>query len=73
MLYFIPEVYTRRKLKALYREIPLKDTASRTRPFALLKEIAEVEAAVTHTHRKIGRNEPCPCGSGKKYKHCCGR
>ena len=23
--------------------------------------------------RKIGRNEPCPCGSGKKYKQCCGR
>jgi len=23
--------------------------------------------------RKIGRNEPCPCGSGKKYKNCCGR
>ena len=23
--------------------------------------------------KKIGRNEPCPCGSGKKYKHCCGR
>lgn len=22
--------------------------------------------------RKIGRNDPCPCGSGKKYKHCCG-
>lgn len=22
---------------------------------------------------KIGRNEPCPCGSGKKYKHCCGK
>ena len=22
---------------------------------------------------KIGRNEPCPCGSGRKYKHCCGR
>jgi SEC-C motif-containing protein len=22
---------------------------------------------------KIGRNESCPCGSGKKYKHCCGR
>src|SRR5690606_29865155 len=22
---------------------------------------------------KIGRNEPCPCGSGKKYKKCCGR
>ncbi len=23
--------------------------------------------------RKVGRNEPCPCGSGKKYKRCCGR
>jgi len=22
---------------------------------------------------KVGRNEPCPCGSGKKYKLCCGR
>lgn len=22
---------------------------------------------------KIGRNDPCPCGSGRKYKHCCGR
>ena len=23
--------------------------------------------------KKIGRNDPCPCGSGKKYKYCCGR
>ena len=23
--------------------------------------------------KKIGRNEPCPCGSGKKYKYCCGK
>lgn len=22
---------------------------------------------------KVGRNDPCPCGSGKKYKHCCGK
>ena len=22
---------------------------------------------------KVGRNDPCPCGSGKKYKNCCGR
>ena len=22
--------------------------------------------------KKIGRNDPCPCGSGKKYKYCCG-
>jgi preprotein translocase subunit SecA len=44
------------------------------------------EAAVAASHRsdevrepfvrktkKVGRNEPCPCGSGKKYKHCCGK
>ena len=24
-------------------------------------------------NQKIGRNDPCPCGSGKKYKHCCGK
>ncbi|MFP6890664.1 MAG: preprotein translocase subunit SecA [Nitrospinota bacterium] len=42
-------------------------------------ENGEVEAAVktaTPVRRdspKIGRNQPCPCGSGKKYKHCCGR
>ena len=26
-----------------------------------------------HVEEKIGRNDPCPCGSGKKYKNCCGR
>jgi preprotein translocase subunit SecA len=30
------------------------------------KEVAVVS-------RKTGRNDPCPCGSGKKYKHCCGK
>ena len=28
---------------------------------------------VRHEGPKIGRNDPCPCGSGKKYKKCCGR
>ena len=28
---------------------------------------------VRRTQPKIGRNDPCPCGSGKKYKNCCGR
>lgn len=30
-------------------------------------------STIVRTRRKIGRNEPCPCGSGKKYKRCCGR
>ena len=28
---------------------------------------------VVRASRKVGRNDPCPCGSGKKYKQCCGR
>jgi preprotein translocase subunit SecA len=30
-------------------------------------------ATVVRTQPKVGRNDPCPCGSGKKYKHCHGR
>lgn len=30
-------------------------------------------AQVKRNTPKVGRNDPCPCGSGKKYKHCCGR
>ena len=26
-----------------------------------------------HVEKKVGRNDPCPCGSGKKYKHCHGK
>ncbi|MBM3335726.1 SEC-C domain-containing protein [Candidatus Sumerlaeota bacterium] len=29
--------------------------------------------AAAGSGRKVGRNDPCPCGSGKKYKKCCGR
>jgi uncharacterized protein YecA (UPF0149 family) len=28
--------------------------------------------ATDRVKSKIGRNDPCPCGSGKKYKRCCG-
>ncbi len=35
--------------------------------------IWETEGTYVRPGRKIGRNEPCPCGSGKKYKNCCGR
>lgn len=31
------------------------------------------QETVRREQPKIGRNDPCPCGSGKKYKHCCGR
>jgi predicted aspartyl protease len=41
-----------------------------------VQEIKEAKALAGQPIKvpaKIGRNAPCPCGSGKKYKHCCGR
>ncbi|CDL87796.1 preprotein translocase subunit SecA [Xenorhabdus cabanillasii] len=35
--------------------------------------MSEAEAQMASGIRKVGRNDPCPCGSGKKYKHCHGR
>ena len=38
------------------------------------KESKEVShMPITNDGPKVGRNDPCPCGSGKKYKNCCGR
>ena len=42
----------------------------------VLRKLANIRAArprsarPTH-HDKVGRNDPCPCGSGKKFKRCC--
>ncbi len=33
----------------------------------------EVSTPIKRSKPKVGRNDPCPCGSGKKYKNCCGR
>lgn len=40
------------------------------------KELYKEQKQSTTVHnenRKVGRNDPCPCGSGKKFKHCCGK
>ncbi|MDR1390377.1 MAG: preprotein translocase subunit SecA [Treponema sp.] len=45
-----------------------------TRPSEKASRRGEPEnATVVRTYPKVGRNDPCPCGSGKKYKHCHGR
>ena len=31
------------------------------------------QSKIAHAEKKPGRNDPCPCGSGKKYKNCCGK
>ncbi|MFA4831092.1 MAG: SEC-C metal-binding domain-containing protein [Patescibacteria group bacterium] len=42
------------------------------------KELSEPGAHISQkpkdeSGKKVGRNDPCPCGSGKKFKKCCGR
>jgi len=39
----------------------------------VIPERDKKQEPVKRTDAKVGRNEPCPCGSGKKYKNCCGR
>jgi preprotein translocase subunit SecA len=35
------------------------------------KTYKRVSVPMIRQYKQVGRNEPCPCGSGKKYKHCC--
>jgi len=51
---------------------------AQAKPSDVVSEAATAAAAAekakpVRTGPKVGRNDPCPCGSGKKYKHCCGR
>jgi preprotein translocase subunit SecA len=54
---------------------PARPQPSRRRSKRRKRDDERQEPGVTY-HReepKVGRNDPCPCGSGKKYKHCCGK
>ena len=41
-------------------------------PIPLVNFLPDLNKTTVVSDKKIGRNEPCPCGSGKKYKKCCG-
>lgn len=57
------------------RDLLNMDVPNEALRFDLLRQLAEIEKSVKQEPKKIkiGRNDPCPCGSGKKYKKCCGR
>lgn len=55
---------------ACFHEAPAKRPAP-AYPYASLMELA-ASSPIKNTMPKTGRNEPCPCRSGKKYKKCCG-
>ena len=53
-----------------------KMLAATTEMTAMLRRFSEQTQLMAQMQRdepKIGRNDPCPCGSGKKYKHCHGQ
>ena len=47
------------------KEQPVQEKTKDEKPF--------VQKTVVNDLPKVGRNQPCPCGSGKKYKNCCGK
>ncbi len=68
----------RGKAKASPIPLPKKELAALRRELgATAQELGKAPAALGDAEvspgdrRKVGRNEPCPCGSGKKYKKCC--
>ena len=54
------------ELRAMQGEGQLPDEAQ-------IPDREKKQETVRRDHPKIGRNDPCPCGSGKKYKNCCGK
>ena len=67
------------EFEAVYERDGLKDTHHETAIFKkendewLYVEGTISPRTIVRSSPKVGRNDPCPCGSGKKYKHCCGR
>ncbi|KAF5084185.1 preprotein translocase subunit SecA [Anaerotignum sp.] len=62
-------------LKILYR-IRIQTEVQREeveQPMFTNKDDSAVKQPKKRSDEKVGRNDLCPCGSGKKYKHCCGR
>jgi preprotein translocase subunit SecA len=58
------------KVRVEKREAPPLDSPMTK---AAVNRDAPPKQAAKVAGKKVGRNDPCPCGSGKKYKHCCGK
>lgn len=54
-------------------KITRKEQPKAVTPMAKVAPSASRNQTAKVSGKKVGRNDPCPCGSGKKYKHCCGR
>ena len=62
-----------RKDEEIKREKVAKATSEGFEGGETVSSAAPASAPKKADGTKVGRNDPCPCGSGKKYKNCCGR
>ena len=56
-----------------YEDEPMEAGGQQVPDQAAVPKREHKQETVRRDAPKVGRNDPCPCGSGKKYKHCCGR
>jgi preprotein translocase subunit SecA len=64
----IMELNNKARLWVTYGNVPDELSSSQESCFGMKQNIA-----VDRSTPKVGRNDPCPCGSGLKYKKCCGK
>lgn len=61
------------KLLCHIRVVTNVEREEEEKPMFTNRDDSSVKVSVTRSEDKVGRNDPCSCGSGKKYKHCCGK
>jgi len=63
----------RRDISRFLMRLEIRPEKIENKPVAVISQSQGNTARKPLKTKKIGRNDPCPCGSGKKYKYCCGR
>ncbi len=57
----------------LNAKIEIKKEMPKQRAFTPVDQVTNKSSSPVSKKKEVGRNDPCPCGSGKKYKNCCGK
>ena len=67
----IDDVVQRLEKLGWFNEEKFKDKEENQEPNNAVEELRELSRQKRSSYGRVGRNEPCPCGSGRKYKTCC--
>lgn len=73
LIAYIADLYNTTRMKSNRGFTPNELNPNNKVAMNVLKSMPTMKRQETNAPKKIGRNDTCPCGSGKKYKHCCGR